>query len=287
MGAIISHINHADTATITNSIGTVIRSLDGMKTPFLRGLARSTGSGSAPGLSTIQFDVDLGSAKTISTVGAIGLNAHEASGGDAQMLVSLSLTSSGGNEVLNAGEGNWDTEWMLDSGQSCWLHADAAPWSARYVRVRLDVSRPSGTFYVDVRRLWIGDGVFIDVGFDDGWQLSVFDGSEATTTQSGGFFAREYERRRQLRAAITARDAVDIIGGSNTYGVLGALMRVGRTSEVVVTPRSNAETSQKRDRYVQTIYGTISEWSPIRDNAGSIFGLESITVDELPYPALS
>jgi len=287
VGGIISHINHADSATITNSIGTVIMSLDNMKTPFLRGLTRSTGSGSAPGLSTIQFDVDLGSAKSISTVGCIGLNAHEASGGDAQMLVSLSLVSSGGNEVLSAGEGSWDTEWMLDTGQACWLHADTAPWSARYVRIRLDVSRPAGTFYVDVRRLWIGGGVFLDVGFDDGWQLSVIDVSEATTTQSGGFFAREYERRKQLKAAITARDTDDIIGASNDYGVFGTLMRVGRTSEVVVTPRSNYDTSLKRTRYVQTVYGTISEWSPIRDNSGSIWGLESFTVDELPYPALS
>lgn len=287
MGAIISHINYADSATITNSIGTVIRALSGMQTPFLRGLARSTGSGTPPGIVTIVFDVDLGAAKSITTIGCIGLNADEASGGDAGMLVDLSLTGAGNDEVLSAGQGTWDTEWMLETGQACWLHCDTTPWSARYVRIRLDVSRPAGAGYIDVRRLWIGGGVFIDVGFDDGWTLSVIDGSETTTTQRGGFFAQEYEKRRQLQAAITARSSGEIIGSANTYGIFGTLARVGRTKEVVVTPRSNYEGSQLRDRFVQTIYGTISEWSPIRDNAGTIWGLESLTVDELPYPALS
>jgi hypothetical protein len=289
VGAIISHINHADTATITNSIGTVIRSLDGMKTPFLRGLARSTGSGTGPGLSLIQFDIDLGEPKSISTIGAIGLNASEdVAGYEAQMLVSLSLTGAGNDEVLSGGEGNWRSEWGLPWGQACWLHADAAPWSARYVRIRLDVDRPAGTFYVDVRRLWIGGGIFIDEGIDNQWSMGIIDASETTTTPRGGFFASEYARRRRLSGALTARAAGDIMGTSDAaIGAFHALAAAGRSREVVVTPRSNADSADKRARHAQTVYGTFSELSPAVDNSGNIFSLESFAVDELPYPALS
>lgn len=288
MGAIISHINLADSATITNHTGAVIRNLSQMQTPFLRGLYRSTGSGSGPGLSTVIFDVDLGSAKSIKTIGAIGLNADEASGGDAQMLVSLSLVSAGGDEVLSGGDGNWDSEWGVPFGQACWLHADAAPWSARYVRIRLDVSRPAGSFYVDCRRLWIGDGLFVSEGLDNEWTLEVLDASEVSITQRGGFFAQEFERRRRLTGGLSGREVADILGTSSaSIGALNSLAYAGRSREVVVTPRSNAETGEKRARHIQTVYGAFSSWSPIRDQAGNIFALESFAVDEIPYPALS
>lgn len=289
MGAIISHINLADSATFTNSIGTVLRSLDGMKTPFLRGLYRSTGSGSGPGLSTVQFDVDLGEPKSISTIGAIGLNASdEVTGYEAQMLVSLSLTGAGNNEVLNGAEGNWRSEWGLPWGQACWLHAEDAPWSARYVRIRLDVDRPAGTFYVDCRRLWIGDGIFLSEGIDSEWQMAILDNSETNTTKRGGFFAAEYDRRRRLSGAITGRTIAEIMGTSDAaIGAFHALAAAGRSREVVVTPRSNADVADKRARHAQTVYGTFSELSPAIDNNGNIFSLESFAVDEIAYPALS
>lgn len=288
MGAIISHLNLADSATITNHTGTVIRALSQMQTPFLRGLYRSTGAGSGPGLSTVVFDVDLGSVKSIKTIGAIGLNADEDSGGDAQMLVSLSAVSSGGDEVLSGGEGNWDSEWGVPFGQACWLHADAEPWSARYVRISLAVSRPASEFYVDCRRLWIGDGLFVSEGLDNEWTLEVLDASEVSITQRGGFFAREFERRRRLAGGLSARAVGDILGTSSaSIGMLNSLAYAGKSREVVVTPRSNADTGEKRARYLQTVYGAFSGWSAARDRAGNIFSLESFAVDEIPYPALS
>lgn len=287
MGAIISHINHADTATITNGVGTVARALDGMKTPFLRGLARSAGSGTGPGLNTIIFYVDLGSAKSVSTIGCIGVNADEASGGDAQMLVNASLIAYNGDEILNGAEGNWDTEWGLPWGQACWLHAET-PWSIRYLTIRLDISRPAGQFYCDVRRLWIGGGIFLTEGIDTNWSLEVLDASEVTVTQRGGFFANEFERRRRLTGSVMGRDSSEILGTSDAaIGTFHALAAAGRSREVVVTPRSNADTGEKRARHAQTVYGAFSNWSPAIDQAGNIWGIESFAVDEIPSPPLS
>lgn len=288
MGAIISHINLADSATITNQTGTIIRALSQMQTPFLRGLYRSTGSGSGPGLSTVIFDVDLGAAKSISTIGAIGLNADTASGGIAQMTVNMSTVSASGTDALNGGEGIWRDEWGVPFGQSCWLHAATTPYAARYIRIRLDVSRPSGQFYVDCRRLWIGDGLFISEGLDSKWSLSVIDGSPATFTPRGGFFSNHLERRRRLRGALTVREISEILGSSDAVlGMINTLAYAGKSKEVVVTPRSNSDGSEMRLRHMQTVYGAFTDWSPSVEIAGNLFSNDSFAVDEIPYPALS
>lgn len=288
MGAIISHINLADSATITNQTGTIIRALSQMQTPFLRGLYRSTGSGSGPGLSTVIFDVDLGAVKSIKTIGAIGLNADAASGGLVQMTVNLSLVSASGDEVLSGGAGEWRDEWGVPFGQSCWLHAATAAYAARYVRIRLDVSRPSGTFYVDVRRLWIGDGLFFSEGLDSKWALSVIDGSPATFTPRGGFFSNHLERRRRMRGGLTVREINEILGSSSgAPGMINALAYAGKSKEVVVTPRSNSDSSEMRLRHMQTVYGAFTDWSPSVEIAGNLFSNDSFAVDEIPYPALS
>lgn len=278
MGAILAIGNLADSATLSTTSGTMLRSLDNLKTAWARGLARgpANGTGSVPAELTIR--VDLGSGKQFSAIGLIGLNDAVASGS-----LKFSLTGAGNQEV---GTGTLDNDGLNGQthGNSLW-YVNSGLITARYIEIYVQVfDLPAGLRHVDARRLFIATAsgtaattVLLSDGVDFNWSLTNIDNSAAQITPRGGVFVTTGGTYRELRFSVTgmtAQEASDL----RTW-----LAAARRTTECVVALREEDTDAEQSDR---TIYGRLVEWSPIAHTGGDTYACDSIVVHETPYPAL-
>lgn len=284
MGAILSHENYLDSATLTVIVGnTMARAIGGVKTPYARGMARTnTQSG---GQASLVVDIDLGSVKDILTLGAIGLNASS----DAALTWYLSTAASAGGTEIATLTGSWKKSWLLPFSQNAWVHAEGVtPWQARYIRLSITVDRPVSEEWLDVRRLWVGGGEVLADGIDREWRVDQIDATQSERTGRGGIYVDPQQRWRRLSGSITNASADEMLGDpSGTPGAWGVLQTVGLASEVVITPRANAGTNSNnhRDRHLQTIYGVLAQTSPLV--ASGVPYSTEIAVEEIPAIPLS
>lgn len=263
--------------TFTPVIGTMSRPYSELTKPWGRGLARGTYGG----IATIVFDVDLGQDRTILTLGALGINGEHGT--------QFRLTSDGGaaGDVLATTSVGYMDGWGFPFGPACWLHAPGGvPWFARYVRVRIDVS---GATWVDLRRLWVGNGVAITGGVNRQFSIDLVDGSASERTARGGVFTDQEGRWRRIKFAATNRTDTTMLGAGANEGLWPRLVHAGRSREAVIAVRTNELTdgSQDQARYLQTVLGQVTEWTPLLSTSGNRWGIESITVEEAPMLALS
>lgn len=274
MGAIISTVNLADSATIAAVGGyTILRTLEDMKKPWGRGLARGHAS-SSPVLS---FTVDLGSVKTVRTIGLRGMN-----GTFAEMTVEASAVSSSGNEVINHTE-QYDDEWNLPFGSGVWLHAETS-WSIRWLTITVQTAGV-GLTWADVRRLWIGDGVTLAEGVDEGWEIDFVDSSLVERSTEGGVFSSVGTQWRRMQAGMVSRESDTVLGSD---GAWAQLAYAGRGREIVVALRRNWQLADSgRMSYLQTVHGQLAEWRPMRNQSGELYAIDGFVVEEAPMPRLS
>lgn len=276
MGAIISTVNWADSATIAASGGyTILRTLDDVKKPWGRGLAR----GHIADMPVMSFTVDLGAVRTVRTIGVRGVN-----GTSCDMSVSASATSSSGDEVLSAESTGFSEEWGFPFGSGLWLHADTS-WSIRYLTISVEAFADSSPTFVDLRRLWIGDGVTLSEGVDEGWSLDFVDSSLVERSTAGGVFSTVGQQWRRVQAGLVNRPSSAILGDGAAWARLSS---VGRGREVVVALRRNWQMGDSgRMSYLQTVHGQLAEWRPMTNAAGELYGIDGFTVEEAPMPRLS
>lgn len=277
MGAIISTQNWADDAGATLSVitGTMTRPISEAQKPWGRGLAR----GAYGGTSIVVVRVDLGVARNIICLGAKGLNGTENDG-----VFRLSNVSAGGSELLDTsseGDGMYYTDdWGLPFGNALWWVAPSSAIYARYVEMMLR-SEVGTLSYLDLRRLWVGGGMIIPEGFDSGWSLDFVDSTKTDRSDTGGVFTLPGSRRRKLSATLTNRDESIVTASEASW----PRITIGGSAEVVIAPRANENDS--RSRYLQTIHGQLTGWSPIRYGRSGLIDMETFTTEEAPMPALS
>lgn len=280
MGAIISTNNWLDEAgvTLTPYSTTMTRPLSELTTPWGDGLAR----GHVGGVAVIIFDIDLLAARSIITLGMLGMQ------GTANTQFFLSNVSAGGTDVASLSI-DYESEWGFPFGPACWIHATAGTaWSARYLRVRVDVFEGSPT-WVDARRLWIGGGLILTEGLDTGWQVDFKDGSPSDRTPDGAINVSERQRWRRLTGGRTRLTDAQAIGGASgaTPGLFSQLARVGRSREIVAAVRSYPDSADERLRYFNTVYGQLVGWQPLRSKRGNKYGIDGFEIEEVPMQALS
>lgn len=280
MGAIISHINHLDSATLTVVSGSPMgRPISDVKTKYARGMARTnTQSG---GSATLVVDIDLGAIKDIITLGVIGMNSTLDAG--VQWYMSTGAGGSG-TEIATIG-GGWYSSWLLPFSQNAWNHiAGISPWQARYIRLTVQCTRPAGEEWLDLRRVWVGGGQVLADGIDRDWRIDAIDATQSERTGRGGIYVDPQQRWRRLSGTITNASADEIVGDpSGTPGAWNVLQTVGLASEVVITPRANL--GNERDRHIQTVYGVLSQTPPLVAN-GAPYSTE-FAVEEIPAIPLS
>lgn len=278
--AIISSRNWLDEpgVTITSLLGTWERPLSEIKKPWGRGLARAVNLG----VGRAGFRIDLGEERQIVTIGAIGCSSTFY-----ELQVRMSGTSPGGTEVLNDVTSSYSPDWNLPFGAHAWLHRSGlSAWAGRYLDVYISQFDFDGP--IDIRRLWIGGGTIVAGGVQRPWDLDFVDGSLTERTARGGVFVDSLGRWRRIRCSVQRRSQLTMTGGSSALGVHGELLRAGRDREIVVIPRINDGTGEAlRRRYLQTIYGQLTEWTPAEFVAGNLVSIESFVVEEAPMPALS
>lgn len=277
MSAIISTENYADSATITGYLGTYSLPLSELKKPWGRGLCR----GATSGFATIAYNVDLGAERDISTIACIGLN------GTATMTVYVSSSNSYSGDIHQEAV-EYSTDWRLGPTAVCYLHADAAPWTARYVRIRIDVTEDGAT-YVDQRRLWIGGGLMLPEGVSRGWRIRAVDGSVIERTAQGGVYVDDRTKWKRVTAGRSRVSLAQCIGdGPGVRGLYTEIAGVGRGGEVLAALRSNVGTSAEthRIRCWESVYGQLIEWSDVQHRAGQYFAMDSMVIEEAPLPIL-
>lgn len=284
MGAVLAHVNHADTATLsTTTSGSMLRPLSELQTKWARGLCRGPANGTSGDPATLVIRADLGSSKIIHSVGVVGLNGVTGT----TMSVTLSASSFGATDAGSGGN-DWDPAYGEDYGQGLFITPDAGHWTARYVQISLEVyGRASGQRYVDARRLLIMAGGSYSDGVDFDWSMLPVDLGQAITTPRGGVFVSPQAKHRAFSFGIsgmTLREARIATRAYDNYDSLEhVLASAGRTTEIVAIPRHTAE---DEEMFTQAIYGRLVEWSPIVHTGGDTYACDSIVVHETPYPAL-
>lgn len=276
MGAIISTRNWLDEAGVSFAVdvGTMARPLTELQIPWGGGLARCSGT-------VLIFRVDLGATRDICTLGLIGLN------GRAEVQYYLGAAAHGDDVLATVVE--YETHWGFPFGGAAWVHAPAGShWQARHLKIRVDIY--DGPSVIDMRRLWVGGGLILSAGVDTGWEVTFEDGSYSERTDEGGVSVDERQRWRKIscaRSLLTRAEAVGAGSGSEP-GLFAQLATVGRSREIVVSPRANSGTSDAdyMERYFATVYGQLTSWQPLRSRNGQRFGVGRFEVTEAPMPAL-
>lgn len=283
MATIISATNFADAAGVTFSVltGTMSLPLTQLQRPFGDGLAR----GATSGFPVLIFEVDLGQERDIISLGLLGMN-----GEGAGVQFGLFNGAGGTSQVLPYTLVEWFQAWRMPFSPACWLHATTAPWRARYVRIRIDIYEVSGSLpaFVDMRRLWVGGGALVSGGVSRRWFLDFADASQVDRAPRGGAYGDQQARWRRARFGLQRQGAETMIGDGALDGAGGVwteLAAAGKAQEIVVAPRAHETSDQLR--YWQTLLGVATEWSPLVNDSGEIYGLESAAVEETLMEALS
>ncbi|MFO1495155.1 MAG: hypothetical protein U1F26_10910 [Lysobacterales bacterium] len=283
MATIISATNFADAAGVTFSVltGTMSLPLTQLQRPFGDGLAR----GATSGFPVLIFEVDLGQERDIISLGLLGMN-----GEGAGVQFALFNGAGGTSPVLPYTLVEWFEAWRMPFSPACWLHATTAPWRARYVRIRIDIYEVSGSLpaFVDMRRLWVGGGALVAGGVSRRWTLDFVDASQVDRAPRGGAYGEQQARWRRARFGLQRQGAETMIGDGALDGAGGVwteLAAAGKAQEIVVAPRAHETSDQLR--YWQTLLGVATEWSPLVNDSGEIYGLESAAVEETLMEALS
>lgn len=287
MPGFFSHINHADTATLsainpyTGTAATMLRPLTELQIALAKGLMRGpiNGTGSIP--ASLEIRADLGSIKPVHCVGLIGCNGATTIVG----VVQLSNVSPGAGEV-----GGGSVEWSADVGAgtesaSLWWFPDVLTIQARYVSITATVyALPSGKRHVDARRLWIGAGGATVLGYDSGWSVTPEDPSVDTQTPKGGVFLGNDVPSRILTFSMLGRAEEEIrtatINENDYDSIERTILAVGKRKEIVANPYYSADV---RDYQRNVVYGRFTGWGATTHSAARIFGIPDITVKEIPH----
>ena len=126
------------------------------------------------------------------------------------------------------------------------------------------------------------------MGFDSGWSIFRDNPTIDTQTDQGGVFITEKEESRVLRFSMSGRSEAEMktairseaAGYDNLELVLA---KAGKRKEVVACPRYYTDDARK---HKNTLYGRITEWSPIVHDGGDYYSCDGITVKEIPHPPL-
>lgn len=273
--AILSSINWADDPGVTFSViaGTEMLPLEQLQRRWGEGLAR----GDLGGIAVFWFEVDLGVERPIVTLGLKGMN------GNCEVRYALYNGAGGTSEVMDYTIVEYLDDWAFPFGAACWLHCPGVAWSARYVRIRVDITA-SGATWVDMRRLWIGGGTIISGGVDRAFEIDFVDLSPSERTPRGGVSADEEAIWRKVRFSATNRTEA-ILFDAGGAGLWQQLVRAGRSREIVVAIRTNAATDFAC--YVDTVHAQLIEWAPLIHSAGNRRGIRSMLFEEVPLVALS
>ena len=251
MGALISYVNLADDATLTNSSdGTEVLTDENVKVRQLGKVFRQALSAASP-LQSVILDFDLGSAQSISYVGIFGHNVPAGT-----YAVGLG-TSSGASDVASASGTLWQGVADDPKQQHVIL---SATYSARYVRVTLT---PTIAQDVDIGRIWIDAPWSPKVGIE--FQHDVMDDSDTVRSigQSAYSFRRPRYRMNTLHFNnLTEQEALGSSTNPATRSAHHMDMTVGISSPVVCIPETGGgDASQVIHKL--GIYGAISRSTPI------------------------
>ena len=256
----------------------MLRPLTELQLTWARGLCRGPVNGSGVIETELIVRADLGSAKSFSALGVVGLNNAVAGGGLSFSNTAFGNTDQGTGTMANDGLNG------ATHGNSLWYVPTAAK-SCRYIELRIGAYLPDGFRHIDARRLLImhEDGTAsttarLSDGVDFNWSLTHVDLSSAQVTPRGGVFVDPQGTYRELRFSVTGMTATE---ASDLRTWLAAARRA---TECVVSLRTeNTDVLQSN----RTIYGRLVEWAPIVHTGGDTYACENITVNETPYPALS
>lgn len=247
MGALISYINLADGATITNSSdGTEVTAETKVQTrqvgdAFIQTLAAGE---------DIVLDFDLGTAQNISFIAAIG---HNITSGT--WAVALG-TSSGASDVATDSGTLW--QGVADDPKNQ-LIILSQTYSARYVRLTL-TNTPGGD--TELGRVWIDDPWTPKVGVN--YEHTVEDPSEIARSLGQSVYATERKRLRCNRIHLPQMDEEDAFGNNSGTAKNAHDMdiTVGTHASVVVIPETaGADTTQLIHK--TGVYGVIKRSTPI------------------------
>ena len=295
MPAYLSWVNLADTATITaidpyTGIAAVMqRPLTELAVPFAKGLCRgpSNGSGTVLNPTKLKLRADLGSTLGFHCIGVVGLNIPAGVGGS--MAVRISDVALGDSELENTTVYFTQDYSNGSEASAFWWFAPSFTFTGRYIELEIRiVGQPSGQRYVDARRLLIMTGGGSLLGFDSGWSIFRDNPTIDTQTDQGGVFITEKEESRVLRFSMSGRSEAEMktairseaAGYDNLELVLA---KAGKRKEVVACPRDYTDDARK---HKNTLYGRITEWSPIVHDGGDYYSCDGITVKEIPHPPL-
>lgn len=281
MGSMISAKNWLDDPATTIALfggGTILRPLAELKMPFGAGLARVSNS------AFVGLDIDLGSARKIVTVGALGFSTH---------VISATVflgTTQGANNVASSVGINYSADWGYPLNTAAWMHApSSAAWEARWVRILL-----YGDTVFDIRRLWIGAGMITSRAADREPLVLPVDRSTVERLPRGGVHRDPSGQWKRLTCGFSNRPDSEILGlgyDPAPGGIMGEVLRAGLSNEIVVAPRLyNTELpngDHHRYRYWMTTYGQVAEMPQVAHHNAGRSSIPTLTIEEAPMPALS
>lgn len=251
MGSLISYINLADTATITNSSdGTESIAPDNVQVRQVGKASRQTLITASP-LESLIYDFDLTTAQSIDYVGIFG---HNITSGT--YTVSLGTTIGASDVATDSG-----TLWAGVSDIPLQQHiVFSQTYSARYVRVTLT---PSVGQAVDVGRMWIGEGWNPKIGTN--FELTIQDNSKSKRAIGGSVYSYIIPRYRSMKVSLNSMTEADAYGISSDSAAMNCAamdFTAGIGSQIVIIPETTGSDATQVI-HMQGIIGSIWRSTPI------------------------
>lgn len=251
MSALISYINLADAATVSNAASGGVEVLPETNTQVRQIGKPYRETITAP--ASVILDYDLGSAQNIKLVSVIGHNVS-----DGTYAIALGTTSGASDVASDSG-----TLWQgADEDQKQQHVIFSQVYSARYVRVTVT---PTSSQDVDIGRVWIDNPWAPDVSVD--FEHEVMD--ESDNERSIGLSAYSYERPRvrMNRIRFPRLSEQQAIGDSSDNTVKCAHhmdATIGTHSPMVCIPVSTGQADNTQAIHKFGIYGSIRRSTPIK-----------------------
>ncbi len=245
------------------------RPLTELQKPRLQGLARSTGG-------SPNIDLDFGVPVTFDLIAMLGMAPLV----DSTIVYMLgSNVSIGGSEAFSAG-----TIYLGTDGSKVapnLFHFDT-PATCQYLRIFFDYSgTPITPAAIDLRRLWVGPTLDVDVGDDFG--IGVADPSEVTVSDEQAAFVGSKRKARYLdfSCETTAEKAFSFVSPS-LLCLAEMDLQIGDSEEVIVAPRLTSPGADFRRVILMTaLYGLLRNRSSLTKSGDDLFTYRA-RVQELP-----